>query len=489
MSPMSIKLRLSLLVSLIAVAVILTVSIVAYVELEESLMDNVDDVLGAMGEGVVAALGEDEDSQNRVTALQSIVGRKDVRDPAWYRIWTDDGDQDLFASELPDDPYRELFLHPPIDKRPREGESSFFNLISSRDPDKKGACRAIWIRRFFGQEVVNVLVGRSSHYVYHELSEFYDLLLALGGGLTLLVFLLVPVFVSWGLNPITQASARLRTITHKSIGQQNSSGAEAPPELRPFVGALEGMLARLDKAMRQQEQFVADAAHELRTPVTIIKSTLQTARLKHRTSDEYEQDIDETLEDIGHLERLIGQLLSLAGFQARNEPTKPTEVRLDILLDGVVGIFDALAARQGGRVVLAEATCTSVTGDEDNLRQLFNNLIDNAVRHGPARGTVLVTLDTGPDSQVTVTVHDEGGHIPPEVLPHLFERFYRVDSSRSKASGGSGLGLAIAREIVLRHDGDITITSDPGAGTSVVVHLPRSRCQAPACSSRSSPNS
>ena len=485
MRPMSIKLRLSLLVSLIAVAVILMVSIVAYVELEESLVDNVDDVLRAMGEGVAAALSEHEEPQARMAAFRSIVGRKDVRDPAWYRIWTDDGDRDLFASELPGDPYRELFLHPPIDKRPTDGESSFFNLIHSSDPDKKGACRAIWIRHSLEQQVVNVLVGRSSHFVYHELGEFYRLLLALGGGLTLLVFLLVPVVVSWGLNPIAQASGQLQTITRKNIGRQNLSNAKAPPELKPFVATLEEMLARLDKAMRQQEQFVADAAHELRTPVAVIKSTLQTARLKRRTSDEYEQDIDETLEDIGRLEHLIGQLLSVARFEAKDRPTKPTEVRLDTLLDSVVSVFDALAARQGGRVVLADVTCTSVTGNEDELRQLFNNLIENAVRHGPAKGTVLVTLDAGPDNRVTVTVHDEGGHIPPEVLPHLFDRFYRVDSSRSKASGGSGLGLAIAREIVLRHDGDITITSDPSAGTSVVVHLCGPHRQALACSSRS----
>ena len=149
MRPMSIKLRLSLLVSLVTLAVILTVSIVAYVELEESLLDNVDEVLRAMGEGVVAAFDENEEPQARAAEFQSIIGSRNVRDPAWYRIWMDDSDQDLFASEFPDDPYRELFLHPPSDAQPEVGESSFFNIISDIDRDRKQACRAVWMRRVF----------------------------------------------------------------------------------------------------------------------------------------------------------------------------------------------------------------------------------------------------------------------------------------------------------------------------------------------------
>ena len=113
-----------------------------------------------------------------------------------------------------------------------------------------------------------------------------------------------------------------------------------------------------------------------------------------------------------------------------------------------------------------------MTGDEGQLRQLFDNLLDNALRYGPAGGTVRIALDDETDHRITVSVHDEGGRIPPEALSHLFERFYRVDSSRAQASGGSGLGLAIVREIVGRHDGEVEITSDPQTGTRVAVHLP-----------------
>lgn len=473
MRPLSIKLRVSLLVSLVALVVILTVSIVASVELEESLLDNVDEVLRAMGEGVMAVFDENTEPQARAAEFRSIIGSRNVRDRAWYRIWTDDDDQDLFASELPDDPYRELFLHPPSDAQPEVGESSFFNIISDADQDRKQACRAVWMRRALEGQVVNILVGRSSHYLYHELSEFYRLLLIVGASLMLLASLLVPMSVSWGLGPIARASAQLRTITRKSLGQEKRPITETALELQPFVVALEEMLSRLDTAMQQQEQFIADAAHELRTPVTVVKSTLQTTRLQRRTASEYEQDIDETLQDIGRLERLIEQLLSLARLEGVGRLHRPAKVRLDALLNEVVRMFEARATQQGGRVIFSEAACTWVRGDENELRQLFSNLLDNAIRYGPAKGTVRVTLEAGPDQQVTVSVHDEGGEIPPDALAHLSDRFYRVDSSRSQASGGSGLGLAIAREIVLRHDGDIAITSDPETGTWAIVHLPR----------------
>ena len=136
-------------------------------------------------------------------------------------------------------------------------------------------------------------------------------------------------------------------------------------------------------------------------------------------------------------------------------------------------VFDVRAAQQGGRIIFIESPVIWVKGDESQLRQLFSNLLDNALRYGPPKGTVQIKLENGVDNRTTVSVHDEGGRIPPEALAHLFDRFYRVDSSRSQASGGSGLGWAITQEIAHRHEGDVEITSDPHTGTLVTVHLPK----------------
>jgi len=221
------------------------------------------------------------------------------------------------------------------------------------------------------------------------------------------------------------------------------------------------MLVRLNKAMRQQEQLAADVAHELRTPLAIMKSTLQTLRMQPRMAAEYEEGVDDALQDIERMEQLAGQLLMLARLDATDRVPDPAEV------------FDGRAEQQGARVVCANGAAVCVQRDETELRQLFSNLLDNALRYGPPKGIVHITLQDGPGPWATACVHDEGGAIPPENLPHLFDRFYRVDPSRSQVSGGTGLGLAIAREIVHRHHGKIGITSDTQTGTSVVVHLPR----------------
>jgi two-component system heavy metal sensor histidine kinase CusS len=470
MKPLSIKLRLSLLVSLLTFTIIVVVSVVAYVELQESLMRNVDEILRAMGEGIIATLDEHEDPQAREAEFRSIIGNK-TRGSAWCRVWMDGSDSDLFLSDLPRGASIEELLGPPPKEQPAIGESSLFNVIGQSARGRKNRHRAIWLRRVQEQEVVNVLVGRSSAYVYHELGEFYQLLLILGGGLTLCAFLTVPVFISWGLNPVAQASAQLQTITHKSLGRERERSG-VPPELEPFMTALDEMLARLDRAMQQQGQFIADAAHELRTPVAIVKSTLQTANLRPRTAAEYEENINEALQDVGRLERLIAQLLSLARLERPDTLRRPVRFRLDVLLNEVVGTCDIRAARQNSRVVFPQVGAIWVRGNENELRQLFDNLLDNALRYGPPGGTVRVALEAR-DNEVVVSMRDEGGRIPAEALPHLFDRFYRVDSSRSQTSGGTGLGLAIAREIARRHEGDVKIISNPEAGTVVSVNLPR----------------
>lgn len=472
MKPLSIKLRLSLLVSLLTVTIIVVVSVVSYVEQEESLLRNVDEILRAMGEGIAVVLDDPQDAESRKAELRSILGDPNGPSRTWCRIWADGNDSDWFVSGLTGGPHRDGFLDPPSEKRPRVGETSFLNVVDQTDQGKKAPYRALWMRRMREQTVVNVLVGRSSRHVYHELREFYRLLLIVGGSLTLLAFLAVPVLISWGLNPVAQASAQLGAITHKSLGQARQR-SEIAPELKPFMAALDDMLGRLDQAMQQQGQFIADAAHELRTPVAVLKCALQTTNLQWRTAAEYKAGIEEALQDVERLERLVEQLLSLARLERPDRLRRSVRLRLDALLAELADVYDVRAARQNGRVIMAQTDAVWVRGDESELRQLFANLLDNALRYGPEGGTVTISMEDRPDGELAVSVHDQGGRIPNDALVHLFDRFYRVDSSRSQDSGGSGLGLPIAREIACRHGGDIEITSNPQTGTLVSVRLPR----------------
>ncbi len=171
-------------------------------------------------------------------------------------------------------------------------------------------------------------MARSSSYVYHELGEFLRLLLVFGGSMTLVALLLTPRIISWGLRSITHAGGQLEQITHRSLGHDGRIMGTVPVELRPFQSALDGMLARLNTAMQQQEQLTADAAHELRTPLAIMKSTLQTLRMQPRMAAEYEEGVDDALRDMDRMEQLVAQLLTLARLDAVDEVPDPVEVRL-----------------------------------------------------------------------------------------------------------------------------------------------------------------
>jgi signal transduction histidine kinase len=469
---LSIRLQLSLLMSLLTLAVIAVLSVAAYVEFKESLLDNVDATLKAMGEGVRAQLDERSDADYEAE-LRAIVGYGNSGYAGQCRVWADGETKDLFTTDSPGEPLPQGLLHPPAGRRPEVNGFSLFNMPGDAVPQSKHRLRVLWMRQVSDPHIVNILVARSSDHVYHEVGEFLRLLVGLGGGMMAAALLLVPRIVSWGLRPVSNAGRQLDQITHRNLGQETQTMGEVATELQPFKSALDGMLVRLNKAVQQQEQLTADVTHELRTPLAIIKSTLQTLRMKPRTPAEYAEGVDDALRDIGRMEQLVSQLLALARLDAADEVVNPAQIRLDVLLESLAEVFDDRAERQGTRVVLANGSAVTVGGDENELRQLFSNLLDNALRYGPPQGVIRITVQDEPGPWVTACVHDQGGAIPPECLPRLFDRFYRADPSRSQTCGGAGLGLAIARQIVQRHHGDITITSDAQAGTSVVVHLPR----------------
>ncbi len=459
------------MMSFLTLIVIVILSVVACIEFKESLLGNVDATLRAMGEGIRAALDEESPADHEAE-LRAITGYGTSGYSSNYRVWFDGSEKDLFANLSADVPAQDL-LHPPADKQPALGDFRLFNMAGDAKSGTEHMLRVIWMRHDASEGIVNILVARPSSYVYHELGEFVRLLLMFGGGVTLIALLLVPRIVSWGLRPITDAGGHLEQITHRSLGQEGRIMGDVPVELQPFQSALDGMLVRLDKAMRQQEQLTADVAHELRTPLAIMKSTLQTLRLRPRRAAEYEEGVDDTLQDIERMEQLVGQLLTLARLDAGDEVPNPVEVRLDVSLQSLAEVFNSRARQQGASVICASRAAVHVLGNEMELRQLFSNLLDNALRYGPPKGVVRITIQDGTGPWVTVCVHDEGGAIPPDKLPHLFDRFYRVDPSRSQTYGGSGLGLAIARQTVQRHHGTIAITSDRRTGTTVAIQLPR----------------
>jgi len=227
------------------------------------------------------------------------------------------------------------------------------------------------------------------------------------------------------------------------------------------------MLARLDDSFQRERRFTADASHELRTPLAAMQTILSVIRSQRRTPEDYERALDDLTGEAERLRHLLENLLQLARGDVR-----PSDVRaradLSTLIDDVVEMVRPLAEDKELMVICAIAPALVVRGDRDDLIRLFLNVFDNAVKY-TMRGNIGVRATRCADT-IEVRVHDTGSGIAPEHLPHVFDRFYRVDTARSQ--GGTGLGLAIAQEIARAHGGGIMVASVVGVGSTFTVRLP-----------------
>jgi two-component system, OmpR family, heavy metal sensor histidine kinase CusS len=239
-------------------------------------------------------------------------------------------------------------------------------------------------------------------------------------------------------------------------------------ELGRLATTLNGMIARLEKSFADMQQFTADAAHELRTPVTVMRNETEVTLRAARTPEEYRASLEGLLEECERLTRLADQLLYLCREDAGMTRSQHAEVQLDQIATEVADHMRALAQEKRIALALNKIDSCTVIGEPNGLRRLVFNLLDNAIKYTPDGGQVGVRLSRT-NGHVELVVADTGVGIPAEHVPHVCNRFYRVDSSRQ--AGGTGLGLAICRAIVESHNGQINVVSAPNAGTTVTVTL------------------
>ncbi len=245
---------------------------------------------------------------------------------------------------------------------------------------------------------------------------------------------------------------------------------EQNDEVGQLASTFNEMLARLEESFHRQRRFTADASHELRTPLAVIRGEVDVTLERPRTQEAYV----ETLQSIGaeaqRMSRLVSELLLLARADSNELRLAYETVDLAELFQLLVSHLQTQAQAAGVRLKLDVPAPLTIPGDRDRLIQLFINLLENAFVHAPGSQVSIEARTIG--KRVVITLVDTGPGIPPEHLPHVFDRFYRVDPGRERNKNGGGLGLAIAQEIVLAHGGTIGMKSEMSKGTFVIVHLP-----------------
>jgi signal transduction histidine kinase len=235
---------------------------------------------------------------------------------------------------------------------------------------------------------------------------------------------------------------------------------------------LNAMFDRLQRSFEQARRFTADASHELRTPLTILRGEIEEALRSSRNNPEQEKILVSLLEQTGGLQKIAANLLLLAGFDAGKFPLDRAAVDFSGAVDQAVEDTEMLAAPARLRVDKEISASVVVEGDAVLLRRVLLNLTDNAVRYNRHGGEVRLTLRLETEAAV-FSIGNTGPGIPAARHGELFQRFFRLDSDRNRASGGSGLGLSLCREIIGAHGGAITLARSDETWTEFVVRLPR----------------
>jgi signal transduction histidine kinase len=298
-------------------------------------------------------------------------------------------------------------------------------------------------------------------------------------GASVILLTITTILALWGIRrgllPLQQLAENAALVSTRNWQLQVPRDAGQVAELHPVVTSMQTMLARLERSFVQQREFLGNAAHELKTPVAVLKSTLQSLLQRPRASEEYQRGLENSLEDLERLERLLQWMLRLA----RAEQWAHGALRRDLpLIDLTATCEEAvermlpLAAERKTAIRFSNHGQVPLSADPEDLQLVWTNLLENAVRYSPEGQPVEVTIQNHNSGPVRITFQDHGPGIPATDLPHIFQRFYRGDPSRTRATGGFGLGLAISKALIEAYGGSIKAESEVGKGTRMTVELP-----------------
>lgn len=451
---MSLRLRLTLLYTTFIGGILLIFGAAVYVLINVILLNQVDTMLASVSREIFRATTVSPMGELRLISLPQL----DMIASAYVQVWSRDGELVSASPSIG-------ALTKPLDPIALNS-----GLTLYQDSYLEGAhLRVLNVPLMLGERNVGTLqVGASLSVVDATRGNLLSTMIViaviavmmagLGSWLVLGRALFPLESITETVDQINRADDLSRRIPHQEQSQD---------EIGDLVVSFNQTLERLESLFTSQQRFLADVSHELRTPLTVIKGNVDLMRRIKEADEESLTSIDQ---EAGRLSRLVGGLLMLAQADSGKLALNFAPVELDLLLTEVFTEMRVLA-RNRVQVHLNEIDQVIVNGDRDRLKQVLLNLVSNAVQYTPTGGEVFLSLNKLGE-QGRIIVRDTGPGIPAEDLPHIFERFYRAEKSRTRSkAGGFGLGLSIAKWIVEHHGGQIKVESKEGSGTTFVIWL------------------
>jgi len=295
-------------------------------------------------------------------------------------------------------------------------------------------------------------------------------LAACAAGALLLAWLGLDFIIrQWGA-PLAALGEAARQITIGDLARQRLFAPPDAPELVQLTASFNTLLDQLDSLHASQHQFVADASHELRTPLAALRAEIEVSLRRERTPADYRRTLQDSRHDLERLGSLVENLLALASLGINRSRPAQTQLDMCVVCRDVAEQLVTLAAQQNVRMELELPDSLNVPGDAMSIERAVRNLVENALRHTPGEEKIIIRVSTQSDS-ARIEVIDAGVGIAAEHMPHLFDRFYRVDTARTRTHGGAGLGLSIVQAIMKAHGGDVTVESKLGVGSTFTLRF------------------
>jgi two-component system OmpR family sensor kinase len=457
---LSIRAKLTLWYLSLAALVLVAFAVAIYLYFSHGLLNAIDASLRNNAERFAQAVGHpsatDEPAQPGVLMLV----------PQFVSVVDRDG---KVTDQIPDAEGHEVpVIKPALERAAREWAPQFDEVSLSATEHVR---IITWPSRDEDGEMFFVVVGQSLRDVQRAQKQLV-LLLAIANPLALLLASLGGLWLTKkSLSPVDRL-----TRAAERIGRGNLTERVEEPRSRDEIGRLAAtfnqMISRLEQAFERERHFTADASHELKTPLAILRGDIEVALRRPRTPEEYQRVLKSSLEEVSRLTKLTEDLLTLARSDADESVLEHEPVQLGQLAADACAYIAPLADSAGVELTYhVPSSAVVVEGDQKRLTQLLVNLLDNAIKYTASGGSARLALSVE-DSFAVVEVSDTGRGIPAEALPHIFERFYRQTDPRDSRVTGFGLGLAISKWIADAHGGSIEVVSNPGDGSTFTVRLP-----------------